>query len=374
MSRYKFDAFTAQGRLDVARAMIEGELDWSDRLLDIAYQCQLCGACDLTCGRIKEINPCRVIEAIRARLVKEGKAPPPELKAVLASIEEYLNPYEKPNSTRGEWVKGLYSELEADGIKFSEPAKGDTVLYVGCIPLKDAQFEQQPKTAVKLLQKAGMDISILGERERCCGYPSLKIGDQDQFIAFAKENIKMFHEMGVKQVVCTCAYCYATFKRDYPEVGETMNFEVVHIVDVVDRLIKDGRLKPTKAINMRVTYHDPCHLGRMSQPGLLGISQSTGLYQQPRDILNSIPGVEVLEMDRNKEDTYCCGAGSWMQTAYPDFAQWVAGDRMEEAKSTGADAVVTCCPHCEDKLGNNIESAQDKIKIYDLLDLVLEAI
>lgn len=141
VTRYKFDAYSAQGRLDVARAVLEGELDWSDDLLDVVYKCQLCGACDYICGRIKEMQPGKVIQALRAKLVSDGKAPPPELKAVIDSLEEYSNPYQKPNSVRANWVKELYSDIdsEEETVFQNDTDNEKMVLFVGCMPLKQSK-------------------------------------------------------------------------------------------------------------------------------------------------------------------------------------------------------------------------------------------
>ncbi len=371
--RYQFDAFSAQGRLDVARALIDGELEWSDRLLDVVYRCQLCGGCDYVCGRVKELQPGKIIQAMRAKLVSDGKAPPLEFKPLMKSLEEYLNPYQQLNASRANWLKEFYEETVED-VAIPEGKRTDTLLYVGCAPLRDAAAEAMPKTALKLLMKAGIDIGVLGERERCCGNPSLRIGDQAQFVAFAKENIKMFNELGVKKLVCTCPFCYSTFRRDYPEVGEKMNFEVVHILEVVGQLIKEKKLKPRKAKNLTVTWHDPCHLGRISSDGISGTGAFSGIYDMPRSILQSISGVKLIEMERIKDDSLCCGAGSWMRNAYPDFAQWTAMERITEAGTTGAEALVTYCPHCEENLGEALESSRSDMKLYSLLDLVLEAL
>ena len=375
LSRYKFDAYSAQGRFgDIARAIVEGELEWSDTLLEVMYKCQLCGACDYICGRITERQPGQVIQAVRAKALREGQSPPAGFKSFLDDLREYLNPYKKYDAQRTSWIKGLPAEL-AEGISGSEAGtKTKALLYVGCFPLREPGAEKMAQDAVTALIKAGVDVGILGERERCCGNPSLRMGDVDQFIAFAKENIKMFNEMGIEKLVTLCPFCYSTFKRDYPEVGDKMNFEVVHILELVDQLIKEGKLKLRKPINLTVTYHDPCHLGRISNAGVSGTGDFTGIYEQPRNIINSIPGLKLVEMNRIKDDTWCCGAGSWMRNGYLDFAQWTAEKRIEEAEATGAEALVTYCPHCEENLGEAIQRRGNKMKVHDLLDLVLKAL
>lgn len=375
LTRYKFDAYSAQGRFgDIARAIVEGELDWSDKLLEVIYKCQLCGACDYICGRITEGQPGLVIQAMRAKALRDGMSPPGGFKPFLDDLREYLNPYRKLDAERTNWIRGLSTELTGEISAPEAGSKTKTLLYVGCAPLRDLEAETMPQTAVSILLKAGVDVGVLGERERCCGNPSLRMGDVDQFTAFAKENIKLFNEMGIEKLVTTCPFCYSTFKRDYPEVGDKMNFEVVHILELVDQLIKEGKLKLTKPVNLSVTYHDPCHLGRISNAGVSGTGDFTGIYQQPRDIINSIPSVKLVEMNRIKDDSWCCGAGSWMRNGYLEFAQWTAAERIKEAEATGAEALVTYCPHCEENLGEAIHKRGSKMKMYDLLDLVLQAV
>lgn len=374
--KYEFDAFSAQGRLDVARALIEGELEWSERLLDVVYRCQLCGGCDYVCGRVKEIQPGRIIQAMRARLVADGKGPPSEFVPLMKSLREHQNPYDQNNAQRANWLKALYKfkpSVEPTVIPETGAAT-DTLLFVGCSPLRDPSAEKMPLTAIKLLMKGGANVGLLESKEICCGNPSLRIGDQDEFVAFAKENIQAFNRMGVKKLVCLCPFCYSTFRRDYPEVREEMNFEVVHILEEVDRLIRKKKLNIRKRNNIKVTYHDPCHLGRIGSNGVSGTNAFTGLYDAPRNILQSIPGLVLVEMERIKDDAFCCGAGSWMKNAYPNFAYTTALERITEAKATSADALVTHCPHCEENFDSALNQSRHTIKMFNLLDLVFEAV
>ncbi|MFC2031774.1 (Fe-S)-binding protein [Chloroflexota bacterium] len=377
LSRYKFDAYSAQGRVDIARAIIEDEIEWSDKIAEIIYQDPLCGACNYICGRIKEMQPCDIIQAMRVQFIKDGNSPPGGFRNLMESLKKFQNPYEKPNAQRAKWLNELIKEFHEEtdmDVTIPEGKATDTILYVGCSPLRDRSAEAMPKTALKLLIKAGVNVGILGEQEKCCGNPSLRVGDQTEFVAFARENIKKFNELGVNKVVCTCPFCYSTFKRDYPEVGDKMNFQVFHILEFVDQLIKEGKIKLTKPVNLSVTYHDPCHLGRLSENGICGTGDFTGIYDQPRDILRSIPGIRLMEMDRIKDDSWCCGAGGWLRNGYPDLAQWTAGERINEAKTTGAEAIATYCPHCEENMGEALVSKGDKMKVLNLLDLALKAI
>jgi Fe-S oxidoreductase len=139
-------------------------------------------------------------------------------------------------------------------------------------------------------------------------------------------------------------------------------------------LIEEGKLRPAKPVDLTVTYHDPCHLGRLSGPGSSGTGDFSGIYEEPRNILKSIPGVKLVEMNRTRDDAWCCGAGGWLRDGYPDLAQWTAAKRIEEARTTGADALVTCCPHCEENLEEALKDEGNNMKLYDLLNLLLRSL
>ncbi len=209
----------------------------------------------------------------------------------------------------------------------------------------------------------------------------------------AKANVKAWTRAGVKTVVTPCADCYYAFERLYPkETGS--NFEVLHVTQFVERLIKEGKLKLTKSVPLTVTYHDPCYLGREGEPYVPWNGTTTkvfgqitkhippkpryngawGIYDAPRNILKAIPGVELVEMERIKEFTWCCGAGGGVKEAFPDFNAWTATERIEEAKTTGAEALVTACPWCESNFLEAVAADGTKMKVYDVMELVAKAI
>jgi len=193
-------------------------------------------------------------------------------------------------------------------------------------------------------------------------------------------------------VVTSCSDGYHAFKRLYPEMGA--EFEVLHTVEFIDRLIKEGKIKFTRSVPLAVTYHDPCHLGRRGEPYVPWTGKrkkvfnqipvyeprkpryngAWGIYDAPRDVIKSIPGLELVEMERIREYAWCCGAGGGVRDAYPDFSSWTAGERIEEAKSTGAEAIVTACPWCERSFIDAIKAKNDNMKVFDIIDLVQLAI
>jgi Fe-S oxidoreductase len=370
--------------MDIARALIEGELNYEDspKLLEIIYKCTLCGACDVMCKFFNDLDPLLVFEELRARLNEDGQAPLPEHKAIFDSIKNYDNVWMQPRAGRDRWAKGL-------GLKNLNKEKADVLYFVGCTYAYKPELKQLPKNTATLLLEAGVDLGILGKKEVCCGSPIVRIGARKLFRTIAKANIEMFNRSGVSKVVTSCSGCYSTFKADYPQEGE-MKFQVLHVVEYIDQLIKEGKLKFTKKLPLKVTWHDPCHLGRRSEAhipwkgtrGKFGrydppkeLRRGTqGVYGPPRNVLRSIPGLELIEMDRIKEYSWCCGSGGGVKSAFPDFALWSAKERIEEAKATGAEALVTSCPWCEANFADALREGKEKMKLYSLVELISQAL
>jgi len=362
---YLFDAYSCQGRMDIALALIDGKLKYEDSpgLLDIYYMCNMCGGCDAMCKRVQDMEPLRVIQEIRTRLVGDGQLLPASMP-VMDSLRKEDNMMMKPKAERGKWAEGLK-------VKDLTTEKAEVVFHAGCNLSFDEGLWPVARGAVTLLKNAGVDVGIMGKDESCCGGRAYEMGYHSELTKFAENNIEAWRNAGVKTVVTACSDGYFTFKRLYPELGSKV--EVLHIVEFIDRLIKEGKLKFTRTVPMTVTYHDPCHLGRRDHVYVPG-EAIMGIYDPPRDIIKSIPGVELVEMYRIKEYAWCCGAGGGVKETYPDFNTFTATERVEEAKSTGAEAIVTACPWCERNFIDAIDGSGDKMKVYDIIELVLEAI
>ena len=360
---YLFDAYSCQGRMDVSLALIDGTLKYEDSpgLLDIYYKCNMCGGCDAMCKRVQDMEPLRVIQEMRAKLVEDGQLLPLHMP-VMDNLRKEDNMMMKPKAERGKWAEGLK-------VKDLTKEKAEVVFHAGCNLSFDEELWKVARTAVTLLKNAGVDVGIMGKDETCCGGKAYEMGYQGELTKYAENNTEAWTNAGVKTVVTACSDGYYTFKRLYPELGS--KFEVLHIVEFIDRLIKEGKLKFTKTIPMTVTYHDPCHLGRRDHVYVPG-EAIMGLYDQPRDIIKSIPGVELVEMERIKEYAWCCGAGGGVKEAYPDFNTFTAQERTEEAKATGAEALVTACPWCERNFLDALNG--DKMKVLDIIELVQQAI
>lgn len=383
-TRYLFDAYSSQGKMDIARAIIDGELDYKDssKLLDIIYKCTLCGACDSMCKNFNDLDPLLIFEELRAKLIEDSQGPLPEHKAIFDSVKNYDNVWMQPRSGRDQWAKGL-------NLKDLSKEKADVLYFVGCTYAFNPQLQKISKDTAVILKKAGVDLGILGKSEVCCGSPIVRIGGRELFSKIAKANIEMFNKLGVSKVITSCAGCYSTFKVDYPKEGE-MKFEILHVVEYLDQLIKEGKLEFTRKLPLKVTWHDPCHLGRRSEPyipwngkrGKYGRYEppkelrrgGKGVYEPPRNILKSIPGIKLLEMERIREYSWCCGSGGGVKSAYPDFALWSAQERIEEAKATGAEALITSCPWCESNFMDALKEDNKKMKVYSLVELASQAL
>jgi Fe-S oxidoreductase len=380
-----FNSYSARGRYAVALSLLKGKSTYTAEVLDIVFKCQACGSCDVACKVTRyNLEPLQAILELRAKLVEDGQSPAEHVQ-VIDCLRKDHNTLQMPKVSRGDWAKGL-------GLKDLSREKADIVFHAGCQYSYDPDLQKTARTAAGLLKKAGLDVGIMAQTETCCGARAYSMGYRDDYAKCAQRLVRAWTQAGVKQVVTSCADCYHGFKRLYPEF--TSDFEVLHTVEFLDRLIKAGTLKFTKTIPMKVTYHDPCHLGRQGEPhvpwegkekkikGQIIVYEprrprnngAWGIYDAPRDVLKSIPGIELLEMERIREYAWCCGAAGGVKEAYPDFSNWTASERLTEAKSTGADAMVSACPWCEKNFSDaQIESAE-KLKILDIADLVQQAI
>jgi len=365
--RYMFDAYSAQGKCDLALAIIDGEMTWDDdpRIKDILFKCTMCGACDVMDKTIRDAEVLKLMKWLRSEYVK-AKGVIPEHRPLLDSVKNYDNVWMQPRTKRNSWAKGL-------NIKDLTKDKAEILLFAGCTYGLSGELSNTIKDTAKILQKCGVNFGIMGNKEVCCGSPLEKIGADAEFDRVAQANIEIFNKTGVKTVVTPCAGCYSTMGVEYDRFKKKKNFEVIHISELYAQLLEEGKLTFTKEIPLKVTWHDPCHQGRLSQPYVPG-KEFDGVYEQPRTILKAIPGIEIYEMERIKEYAWCCGGGGGVYTAFKDFAEWTALERLEEAKDTGAQAIATSCPWCESNLGNAIKGLDEKIGLYSLTDLMAKAV
>lgn len=380
-----FNSYSARGRFAVALSLIDGKSDYSDRVTDIVYKCVLCGSCDVA-DKICRYNlePLQMMNELRAKLVEDGQVLP-EHMLLIDHLRKEDNMMMEPRADRGKWAEGLDLKIIT-----KEPA--DVLFHAGCRYSYDKELQPIIRTAVSLIKNAGVDIGIMGKDESCCGARAYSLGYKGEFTKFAENAIEAWKTAGVKTVVTSCADGFHAFTRLYPRLSG--NFEVLHTTQYLERLIQEGKIKFTKRVPLRVTYHDPCHLGRQGEPyipwegkekkikGQISIYEpkkpryngAWGIYDSPRNVLNSIPGIELVEMERIREYAWCCGAGGGVREAFPEFSNWTATERIEEAKATGAEAIVTACGWCERNFTDAISTTGEKMAVFDVVDLVKQAL
>jgi Fe-S oxidoreductase len=383
ISRYNFNAYSGGGRMGIGVAMLENRIDYTDKLMDIIYNCQTCGGCDISCKYAMDMEVLEPIYELRMKAVEEGHTRP-ALDRVIKNLAKQGTMVPGAKARRGDWAVGL-------DVKDATRQKVKVLYHVGCLTSYDSNMWKIARATVKLLNKAGVDFGIAGNNETCCGGRAYQMGYRQDFLSQAEKNMAMIKKAGVQTLVTSCADGYQAFKVLYDRYKLRGNLEILHITEYLDRLIKEGKLKPTRKVKMNVTYHDPCHLGRLGEPWihwegkrLPGIQRrfdppkvfrrgTYGVYEPPRDILKAISGIRLMEMDRIKEYAWCCGAGGGVNESNPGYAMWTAGERIKEAEATGAEAVVSACPWCEKTLGAAIRESGSSLKVYDIVELAERA-
>jgi Fe-S oxidoreductase len=354
--RFKFNSYFATGRLMIGRGLKEGLLTFEDDdVIERIYTCTACRACEENCDNLPKEHIVDVIEGVRQMAVSAGCILPAH-EIMIESLKKNDNTLEKPKEERGAWAQGL-------DLKDITTEKADVVYRAGCMLSFDPEIWGAARDAIGLLQQASVDVGIEGKEEACCGGRAYEIGQLAEFTKYAENNIEAYNKAGASKVIVSCSDGLSHLKLLYPKVNIKMNFEVLHFVEYLDQLIKEGKIKFTKKVPMKVTYHDPCHLGRY-----------VGIYDPPRDILRSIPGLELIEMERSREYSWCCGAGAGVKQAYSDLSLWTAKERIKEAKDTGATALVTSCPWCEKNFKDAIKESGEKIEVYDIAEIARKAI
>jgi Fe-S oxidoreductase len=357
--KYQLESYFASGKMLIARGVVTGVLDLDDDDIRARlYACTGCLSCEQQCGVYHHQHIFEVVRALRTEAVTRG-ALNPAYMVMIENLKKDDNVFGKPKAGRGDWAEGL-------DIKNAAREKVDVAYHAGCLLSCDPEFREVPRGAIALLKAAGIDVGVMGAEESCCGGRAYETGYQGEFTKYAEHFIETFNSLGVRRVVTSCSDGYSTFKNLYPKAGVEMRFETWHMLEYLDELIKNRKLKFKKKVPLKVTYHDPCHLGRH-----LG---ENGLYDAPRRVLAALPGVELVEMERNRENAWCCGAGAGVSQSDPDLALWTANERLKEARATGAAALVTVCPWCERNFKDAAKEYGQEIPIYDIAELARMAL
>jgi Fe-S oxidoreductase len=339
--------------LDPRRMLHKARLGVADLEDEEWWMCATCRTCVARCPM--EVDIIGVMRAVRRLVVGYGAGRYPDsIRLALKSIAGAGNPAGESPDKRAEWstktnIPPFTSDME--------------VLYFSCcIPAYDAKVKRMATNLSGVLQKTGATFGTLGKAEKCCGESVRKCGNEQLFTSLAASNIEAFKQAGVKKVVVSSPHCYHTFKNEYPELGA--QFEVLHYTQYLAHLAREGKLKFTKEIKKKVAYHDPCYLGRHS-----------GVYDDPRYLLQSIPGIELVEMANIREDSICCGGGGGRVWAETKKGERFSELRIDQAADVGADILATCCPYCILMLDDSLltKGKEEVMQVMDISELVHEA-
>jgi Fe-S oxidoreductase len=331
---------------------MRGELEWSESLAKALYSCSTCHNCVQSCKFSFNKDIVNIILGAREEMVSNGLVLP-KVARFFKSIELYGNPYREPRGSRGKWA-------ENTGIPSYRGQ--EFLLYIGCVGSFDEKAQKSARALGEVLLKAGISFGILGAEEECDGNESLLLGERRIFEMLMEKNLTLFDRLGVKKVITLSPHSYHALKNYYPN-----KFEVCHYTQILRDLISQGRLSLTDKLNARVTYHDPCFLGRHNAE-----------YEAPRQVLKAIPGFELVEMERNRENSFCCGGGSG--NFYTDFfgggENSPARIRVREVMETGADILAVACPVCLIMFDEAVkgEEVAEKLIVKSVSELVSESL
>lgn len=334
--------------------MQKWDLEPDEDFIQSLYECTNCGACELKCPLALSIAD--MVNYIRTELVERGLVPSMTREA-LRNTFKYGNPWEKLQKDRDQWAEGLNVKC------FSNVDGNNVLLYVGCTSSYDTRCQSVARSMVETLNKAGVDYGVLGEEERCCGDQILRMGEKGLFEMLAEQNMKLFNKYKIREIVTLSPHSYNTFKNDYPTLGS--EWQVQHYSQLLSDLIEKGKLRFSNSIDKVVTYHDPCYLGRRND-----------VFEAPRKILESIPGLKLVEMPRNKQDSFCCGGGGGRMWIDEKSEERVSTIRAREAVSVNPDIIATACPFCLINLEDGVKTLDKEkdIMVKDIIELVNEAI
>jgi Fe-S oxidoreductase len=319
------------------------------------WLCTTCGRCPQQCPRdVRHIDSGIALRRIAAEYGVFPATVKP-IRGISASLAAEGNPLNEERKNRGGWTEGLSIKTFTEHTEY--------LYFPGCYLSYDPRLKKVARATAAVLQKADVDFGILGTKESCCGESIRKTGDEKLFKRLAKDNIKAFIDSGVKKIIVSSPHCYHTFKNEYPEF--MVNFEIIHITQFIFQLIEEGKLEISREYEKKITYHDPCYLGRHNN-----------IYDEPRDALKKIPGLVFFELPESHENSLCCGGGGgriWMETP---GGERFSDIRLEQAVATGAEVLVTSCPYCITNFEDSrlTLDVKEKIRIMDITEVIREVI
>lgn len=344
---YKFQRHTPKSRWLMAQRVFHGLDPITPELKEVMYACTNCLMCQELCGvRGDGYGPWDITVAMREEIT-EKDGPLPAHQAIYDGLKHHDNPWGQ--TAHGTWAESL-------GLKQLGEGKASTLLFAGCSADR-ASGKSGAIALAKIMQRAGDDFAILGDQEKCCGLYAFDLGYRREYERLKDANLAALRQAGVKRVVVACGSCQRIW-REYAK--EASGVEIMHGVEFVAQAVQSGQLRFTQSIDMKVTYHDSCHLGR-----------GCGVYDPPRAVLRAIPGLQIVEMERSQRWAWCCGGGGGVPEADPELARWNAADRLREARASGAQIMLTSSALCQRSFN---ELPEGGLPTQDLLEFTLTAL
>jgi len=347
----KSEAYSPRGRNAITRFAIENSLELNADTEKAIFTCLGCGACAAVC--LSSVQTKDLIFQNRECQVDRGFYPK-VAKRLVETLEESRNISDDDQEDRGEWQE-LIKDLPEDAF---EKEDADILFFVGCVASFFPMVQKIPANMAKILQMAGVDFTILGGDEWCCGFPLVGAGMPDKLEELKNHNLQKVADVGAKKIVFTCPSCLHTWKHLYDT-----DVELMHASQLIAELIKSGTLKLKNDIDVTATYHDPCDLGR-----------NTGVYEEPREVIQAIPGLRFVELPMNRKFSVCCGGGGNVEMTDPNLSAEVAQMKLDSIRDTGAEMVITGCQQCVRTMATRARRQKIDLEVKDLTELVVEAI
>ncbi|MBI2620124.1 MAG: 4Fe-4S dicluster domain-containing protein [Ignavibacteriales bacterium] len=345
---------TVEGLPEGVRSPLEKTLVHDFITAEELWACTTCMACVQECPvNIEHVGS--IVDMRRNLVLMESKFPT-EVQTVFRNLENNFTPWAFSASTRADWTEGMNIPRMSDGGAF------EVLFWVGCAGSYDTRYKKVTQAFAKLMQQAGVGFAILGTEEKCTGDPARRIGNEYLAQMLMKDNVQTLNKYGVKAIVTSCPHCFNTLKNEYSQFGG--NYDVVHHTDFLMKLVDEGRIRVSQGQKARITYHDPCYLGRYND-----------VYDSPREALKSVPGVELVEMKRTRTRGFCCGAGGGRMWMEETEGKRVNIERTEEALETKAGVIGTACPFCMTMMTDGVKAkeAQEQVEVKDIAEILYEA-
>lgn len=348
----KNEAYSPRGRNAITRFAIENSLELNEDTEKAIFTCLGCGACTVVC--LSSVKTKDLIFQNRECQVDRGFYPK-VAERLAKTLAESRNISDDDQEERSEWQE-LMKDLPEEAL---EKEHADVLFFVGCVASFFPMVQKIPANMARILQKAGVDFTILGGEEWCCGFPLVGAGMPEKLEELKAHNLQKVKDVGAKTVVFTCPSCLHTWKHLYSMDADV---KLMHASQLMAELIENGKLKLKNPVNVTAAYHDPCDLGR-----------NTGIYEEPRAVLKSIPGLRFVDLPMNRKFSVCCGGGGNVEMTDPDLSAQVAQAKLDSIKAVGADMVVTGCQQCVRTMTTRAKRQKINLEVKDLTELVVEA-